>query len=172
MVDATAVNENATIAAVGVASGILAADKLGMKRAKKIKQEMNQRAEEWQEWKRRHPRLVLFYGYFDAISTAAIQYTDLLTDILAVMYFIERQKIWYAFWMVCFILLPFFVASFSIGNYVRQTYGYAGKFLGCFNFYTLLPFLICPVLPPLIDVAFPFLLLAGQFYSEFSIFLT
>ena len=172
MADATAVNENATIAAVGIASGILAADKLGMKRAKKLKQEMTQKAEEWQEWKRRHPRLVLFYGYFDSISTAAIQYTDLLTDILAVMYFIQHRKIWYAFWMVCFIFLPFFVASFSIGNYVRQTYGYTGKFLGCFNFYTLLPFLICPVLPPLIDVAFPLLLLAGQYYSEFSIFLT
>ena len=97
MADATAINENATIAAVGVASGILAADKLGIRRAKKLKQEMNQRAEEWQEWKRRHPRLVLFYGYFDAISTAAIQYTDMVTDILAVLYFTERRKTWYAF---------------------------------------------------------------------------
>ena len=172
MTDTDALNENATIAAVSVGGAIIAADKLGFRRARKAKESLEKKAEEWQEWKRKHPKLIAFYGYFDSILTAVLQYTDLITDVLAVLYFLRHNKVWYAFWMSCFIILPFLIASYSIGNYVRQTYGYHGKFLGCFNFYILLPFLLTGLLPPIMDMIFPLLLIIGYFSPEFSIFLT
>ena len=102
MTDTDALNENATIAAVSVGGAIIAADKLGFRRARKAKESLEKKAEEWQEWKRKHPKLIAFYGYFDSILTAVLQYTDLITDVLAVLYFLRHNKVWYAFWMSCF----------------------------------------------------------------------
>ena len=110
-----------------------------------------------------------WFGELNAIVDAALGFGDLTTDILTAAMFLQKGHSWWFFWTVLFIVLPFLLSSYAIGQYIRRTYGPNGKFLWCLSWYRLLPCM--PLLPPLFDLAMPVLRPMARFSNEFGVFL-
>ena len=162
------VETDLTLAAVAVGGAMVVAEKAGSTKAHKMKAKLEKKQDEWARFKKKYPTFFGVVEWLNSIVDSALGYADLITDLLSVQLYLSLGHYWWGFWTILFITLPFLATAYSIGKYVTGTYG-NDKFLGCFTFCRILPFL--PLLPPIIDMAMPLLLIIAMKFDEFAIFL-
>jgi hypothetical protein len=167
--DTDQLTTDATIAAGVVGGGLFLAEKAGNSKAKRLRERFETKHDQFIQWQKKYPKLMWWFGELNAIVDAALGFGDLTTDILTAAMFLQKGHSWWFFWTVLFIVLPFLLSSYAIGQYIRRTYGPNGKFLWCLSWYRLLPCM--PLLPPLFDLAMPVLRPMARFSNEFGVFL-